>query len=99
MIRHHEGLAALPLYGQAGRCSHRDGDLAIAVANERQAAWIERLYCGRGGRCLVRYDNETGKGDHRHYGTHQEGYRFVSLERLIQDFRADCTILAGWRWE
>ncbi|MGH8524670.1 MAG: toxin-antitoxin system TumE family protein, partial [Gammaproteobacteria bacterium] len=28
-----------------------------------------RLYCGRGGRCLVRYDNETGKGDHRHYGT------------------------------
>ncbi|MGH8612211.1 MAG: toxin-antitoxin system TumE family protein [Gammaproteobacteria bacterium] len=42
-----------------------------------------RLYCGRGGRCLVRYDNETGKGDHRHYGTHEEAYRFVSLERLI----------------
>ena len=23
-----------------------------------------RLYCGRGGECIVRYDNETGKGDH-----------------------------------
>src|SRR5436309_2133672 len=25
-----------------------------------------RLYYGRGGKCLVRYDNEAGKGDHRH---------------------------------
>ncbi len=27
-----------------------------------------RLYLGRAGQALVRYDNETGKGDHRHVG-------------------------------
>lgn len=26
------------------------------------------LYCGRDSACIVRYDNETGKGDHVHYG-------------------------------
>lgn len=57
-----------------------------------------RLYCGRGGQCLVRYDNETGKGDHRHYGDQEERYRFQSLEQLIKDFRADCTRLSGWEW-
>ena len=58
-----------------------------------------RLYCGRPGVCLVRYDNETGKGDHRHYGTREEPYRFLSVERLLADFREDCARLAGWRWQ
>ena len=35
---------------------------------ERPHGLKYRLYCGRGGRCLVRYDNEAGKGDHRHHG-------------------------------
>ena len=58
-----------------------------------------RLYCGRDGQCLVRYDNEAGKGDHRHYGDQEEVYRFQSLEQLIEDFRTDCTRLSGWRWD
>ncbi len=58
-----------------------------------------RLYCGRPDASLVRYDNETGKGDHRHYGEHEEPYSFVSVERLVADFREDCARLAGWRWE
>ncbi len=58
-----------------------------------------RLYCGRSGRCLVRYDNETGKGDHRHYGEAEETYVFISLPALINDFKNDCARLAGWRWE
>lgn len=49
-----------------------------------------RLYFGwPDGTCLVRYDNEAGKGDHRHYGEHEEDYRFISREQLIADFRAD----------
>ena len=51
-----------------------------------------------GGRCIVRYDNEAGKGDHRHYGEREETCRFESLEKLLEDFREDCTRLAGWRW-
>jgi len=57
-----------------------------------------RLYCGRGRACLVRYDNEAGKGDHRHHGDREEVYRFQSLEKLLEDFRDDCTRVAGWRW-
>ena len=58
-----------------------------------------RLYCGRDGQCLVRYDNETGKGDHRHYGGREESYRFQSLEQLVEDFRTDCARLSGWGWD
>lgn len=53
-----------------------------------------RLYCGRGGQCLVRYDNETGKGDHVHYGEDSEPYYFVSLDQLLSDFEADLTRLS-----
>lgn len=57
-----------------------------------------RLHCGRGGECIVRYDNETGKGDHRHYGGYEEPYLFESVDKLIEDFRNDCARLSGWRW-
>lgn len=58
-----------------------------------------RLYCGRHGDCVVRYDNESGKGDHRHYGELEEVYRFLDVPQLIEDFKHDCARLAGWRWE
>jgi hypothetical protein len=58
-----------------------------------------RLHCGRDGRCVVRYDNEAGKGDHRHYAEDEQPYRFESLDRLIADFRYDCARLTSWRWE
>ena len=58
-----------------------------------------RLYCGRGARCVVRYDNETGKGDHRHYGRREEAYVFESVEKLVVDFESDCERLTGWGWE
>lgn len=38
---------------------------------------------------LIGYDNERGKGDHRHYGPHQEPYAFTSPEQLMADFLAD----------
>ncbi len=65
---------------------------------ERPHGLKYRPYCGRGDRCLVRYDNDAGKGDHRHCGDREESCRFESLERLVEDFREDCTRLAGWRW-
>lgn len=49
-----------------------------------------RLYYGSpDGRALVRYDNEVGKGDHRHYGDQEEPYRFIDVETLTADFLAD----------
>lgn len=53
-----------------------------------------RLYFGAGGVCRVRYDNEQGKGDHRHAGESEEPYRFESLEQLLADFQRD---VENWR--
>jgi hypothetical protein len=56
-----------------------------------------RLYCGRNGKCIVRYDNETSKGDHLHYGDMEQPYRFTSLGQLVRDFYADIERLTGER--
>ncbi len=48
-----------------------------------------RLYFGAAGVCRVRYDNERGKGDHRHRGEHEEDYHFTTLEQLLADFERD----------
>lgn len=51
------------------------------------------LYYGHPGRRAVGYDNERGKGDHRHRDGEETTYAFVSLERLIADFEADVAAL------
>lgn len=56
---------------------------------ERPHGYKYRLYYGIGGRRLVGYDNERGKGDHRHYGDREEPYEFVSVDQLLADFWAD----------
>ena len=38
------------------------------------------------GECVLRYDNEAGKGDHRHVRSKESKYVFESPEKLIQDF-------------
>jgi hypothetical protein len=53
-----------------------------------------RLYFGALGVSRVRYDNERGKGDHRHIGGQEFEYTFTSIESLLEDFRADVE-----RWE
>ena len=40
-------------------------------------------------RCVLRYDNEVGKGDHKHVGDKQAAYEFKSLDQLVTDFRRD----------
>ena len=44
---------------------------------------------GRPGLRVVLYDNERGKGDHRHHLEHEESYVFENVETLIADFLAD----------
>jgi Family of unknown function (DUF6516) len=40
-------------------------------------------------KCVLRYDNEAGKGDHRHIGTKEASYTFTTPARLIADFWRD----------
>lgn len=47
------------------------------------------------GQRAVGYDNERGKGDHRHIGSVEMPYRFESAFRLIEDFRADVVAVRG----
>ncbi|MBI1865755.1 MAG: hypothetical protein HYR98_08550 [Nitrospirae bacterium] len=54
-----------------------------------------RFFCGREDQCLVLYDNETGKGDHRHFKGIEEPYRFTSVDRLIGDFLRDVESVSG----
>jgi hypothetical protein len=41
------------------------------------------------GRCVLRYDNEAGKGDHKHVGDLEIAYRFTTPEQLLADFWSD----------
>ena len=41
------------------------------------------------GSCVLRYDNEAGKGDHRHVGDSEREYRFKGAEALLADFWTD----------
>jgi hypothetical protein len=46
------------------------------------------LFYGRPGERIVLFDNERGKGDHKHIGTVESVYHFESPEALIEDFKA-----------
>ena len=59
-------------------------------------AFKYRLAYVVGGVCVLRYDNEGGKGDHRHYGDAERRYRFTTPDRLIADFQTD---IARWNRE
>lgn len=48
------------------------------------------------GECVLRYDNEAGKGDHKHVSGKEVKYRFVSVDRLVADFFED---VKRWRDE
>lgn len=46
--------------------------------------------------CVLRYDNETGKGDHHHFGDKESTYAFATVDKLMADFQRD---IARWNRE
>lgn len=60
-----------------------------SVDPERPHGLKYSLFFGKDGERIVGYDNERGKGDHRHYGTTEEQYDFTTVEQLMSDFEAD----------
>lgn len=51
-----------------------------------------RLALMREGVCVLRYDNEAGKGDHKHIGKRENPYAFSDLYTLQVDFWTDVDI-------
>ncbi len=47
------------------------------------------LFYGYPGQRIVGYDNERGKGDHKHILDREEAYTFSTIEKLVDDFRRD----------
>ena len=52
-------------------------------------AFKYRLVFVRAGKRVVGYDNERGKGDHKHVGGRETTYRFVDVDTLLADFLRD----------
>ena len=48
------------------------------------------------GVCVVRYDNEVGKGDHRHFDGKESAYTFETPDKLVAAFQRD---IARWNRE
>jgi hypothetical protein len=46
------------------------------------------------GACVLRYDNEAGKGDHKHVGGDETPYVFTTPQALLDDFWND---VGHWR--
>ena len=53
------------------------------------------LFNGRPGLREVGYDNERGKGDHRHFRGAETSYAFSTVEQLFADFWFDVRALRG----
>lgn len=63
--------------------------LPAASANRPHGFKYRCYYGSADGKCLVRYDNESGKGDRVHLGGIVRSYVFESIERLLADFDLD----------
>lgn len=69
-------------------------ELATAVRGSTHQLKYSLFY-GYPGNRLAGYDNEPGKGDHRHIEGRQEKYAFSTVEALMTDFLADVRRLRG----
>jgi hypothetical protein len=59
------------------------------ATRERPHGLKYSLFYGRRAERIIGYDNEAGKGDHRHYRQKEEKYHFATYEELIRDFMTD----------
>jgi hypothetical protein len=48
-----------------------------------------RLALAEKGECVLRYDNEAGKGDHKHLDGEESPYAFTTPAQLLTDFWHD----------
>jgi hypothetical protein len=60
-----------------------------ATTGERPHGLKFSLFYGRPGERIIGYDNEAGKGDHRHYRGQEAPYLFRGVDQMIADFLAD----------
>ncbi|HWX51550.1 MAG TPA: DUF6516 family protein [Roseomonas sp.] len=94
MRRHSNGVQAVRLHSE--KLVFADGAIREEViwrvpapVPPSQHAYKYRLVYIVGGQRRIGYDNERGKGDHRHHHGAEFPYTFRGLAALLEDFRAD----------
>ena len=63
-------------------------ELSVSVSGSKHTLKYSLFYGFHGAR-RIGYDNERGKGDHKHIGAHEEIYLFTTVEQLVADFLSD----------
>ncbi|WP_242475291.1 toxin-antitoxin system TumE family protein [Thiohalocapsa halophila] len=77
------------------RQTYRGGliEMVIWRLPERSESWPHglkyRLVYIRDRARVIGYDNERGKGDHKHLGEREAPYHFTDVRTLLRDFWAD----------
>lgn len=68
-------------------------EMVVWQVPEPVPPWVHgfkyRLVFARAGERVVGYDNERGKGDHKHIGALERPYPFSDVATLMNDFLAD----------
>ena len=90
-LAHDEHIAALIVEHGVGELWTADRDFArfpgilLRSGHEYKysLAYVEN------GECVLRYDNEAGKGDHIHCADEDRPYNFTTPEQLLADFWSD----------
>src|SRR5919112_1317068 len=80
------------IYDDGGILQIRIWSVLSPVMASRHA-YKYSLFYGRDGVRLVGYDNERGKGDHKHIRASELPYAFTDVNRMIDDFMADVTAM------
>ena len=71
---------------------------SVPVGQERPLGFKYSLVYIVEGQRVVGYDNERGKGDHKHIDSVEYDYQFISLQQLKVDFHADVTEWKGKKY-
>lgn len=80
---------------QHSKFLHADGLIEIAIwrvpesIRPSEHSYKYRLVYVVEGVRIVGYDNERGKGDHKHFGAVEVIYQFAGLAALLDDFWQD----------
>ncbi len=80
-------MKALKLFHQKKR--HPDGSIIeMKIWKVPDGLKYSLVYIEKGKR-IIGYDNAERKGDHRHYEDREEGYEFITIDKLVEDFLED----------
>jgi hypothetical protein len=72
---------------------------SVPVTNHTPYGVKYSLVYVAGGERVIGYDNERGKGDHKHIDGTETNYQFIDIDVLVEDFVQDVEQYIGRHYE